>query len=71
MRVSPSLLRCIWAGRRHIARTMNVKKLLHTRMRVDDLERTVIFYEQALGLSVVRRFTSPRGAKLVFYHRLP
>ncbi len=60
------LPRCIWAGRWHIARTMTVKKLLHTRMRVDDLERTVIFYEHALGLAVVRRFTSPRGAKLVF-----
>jgi lactoylglutathione lyase len=45
---------------------MNVKKLLHTRMRVNDLERTVKFYEQALGLTVSRRHTSPRGAQLVF-----
>jgi lactoylglutathione lyase len=43
-----------------------VKKLLHTRMRVNDLERTVKFYEQALGLRVARRHTSPRGAQLVF-----
>jgi lactoylglutathione lyase len=43
-----------------------VTKLLHTRMRVNDLERTVRFYEQALGLRVSRRFISPRGAQLVF-----
>ncbi|MGA2017140.1 MAG: VOC family protein [Opitutaceae bacterium] len=43
-----------------------VKKLLHTRMRVNDLERSVKFYEQALGLKVGRRHTSPRGAQLVF-----
>ncbi|HWL14647.1 MAG TPA: VOC family protein [Opitutus sp.] len=43
-----------------------VKKLLHTRMRVNDLEKTVRFYEQALGLKVARRHTSPRGAQLVF-----
>src|SRR4051794_29611261 len=47
-------------------RVMSVKKLLHTRMRVNDLERTVKFYEQALGLTVARRHTSPRGAQLVF-----
>ena len=45
---------------------MIVKKLLHTRMRVNDIERTVKFYEQALGLTVSRRHTSPRGAQLVF-----
>ncbi len=35
-------------------------------MRVNDLERSVKFYEQALGLEVSRRFLSPRGAQLVF-----
>lgn len=45
---------------------MAVKKLLHTRMRVNDLERSVKFYEQALGLTASRRHTSPRGAQLVF-----
>ena len=43
-----------------------VKKLLHTRMRVNDLERTVKFYESALGLKVARRSVSPRGAQIVF-----
>jgi lactoylglutathione lyase len=43
-----------------------IKKLLHTRMRVNDLERTVKFYEDALGLKVSRRVTSPRGAQLAF-----
>ena len=45
---------------------MTVKKLLHTRMRVNDIERSVKFYEQALGLVATRRHTSPRGAHLVF-----
>src|SRR3954466_137941 len=43
-----------------------VKKLLHTRMRVNDIERTVKFYEQALDLKVARRNVSPRGAQIVF-----
>ncbi len=45
---------------------MTVKKLLHTRMRLNDLERSVKFYEKALGLKVTRRHTSPRGAQLAF-----
>jgi lactoylglutathione lyase len=45
---------------------MNVKKLLHTRMRVNDIEAAVKFYTQALGLTVSRQHTSPRGAQLVF-----
>lgn len=43
-----------------------VKRLLHTRMRVNDIERTVRFYQDILGLSVARRMVSPRGAQLVF-----
>jgi len=43
-----------------------VKKLLHTRYRVDDLERTVKFYRDVLGLEEVRRHKSPRGSELVF-----
>ena len=43
-----------------------VKKLLHTRYRVDDLERTVKFYGEVLGLEEVRRHKSPRGSELVF-----
>jgi lactoylglutathione lyase len=43
-----------------------VKKLLHTRMRVNDLPRTISFYETALGLKVARRSISPRGAEVVF-----
>ena len=50
------------------ARTIHrmVTKLLHTRMRVNDIEKSVAFYEQALGLKVSRRHTSPRGAQLAF-----
>ena len=42
------------------------KKLLHTRYRVNDLERTVRFYKDVLGLMEVRRQLSPRGSELVF-----
>lgn len=43
-----------------------VKRLLHTRYRLDDLERTVKFYKEVLGLEEVRRHKSPRGSELVF-----
>lgn len=43
-----------------------VKKLLHTRYRVHDLEKTVSFYKDVLGLKEVRRHTSGRGSQLVF-----
>lgn len=43
-----------------------VKKLLHTRMRVNDLEKTIKFYQEALELKVARRSVSPRGAQIVF-----
>jgi lactoylglutathione lyase len=42
------------------------KKLLHTRYRVNDLERTVTFYKDVLGLQELRRHKSPRGSELAF-----
>ena len=42
------------------------KKLLHTRYRVNDLEKTVEFYKTVLGLEEVRRHKSPRGSELAF-----
>ena len=42
-------------------------RLLHTRYRVHDLEKTVAFYRDVLGLEEVRRHTSPRGSQLVFF----
>jgi lactoylglutathione lyase len=45
---------------------MKVTKLLHTRYRVNDLERTVKFYRDILGLKEIRRHKSPRGSQLVF-----
>src|SRR5918998_5289657 len=44
-----------------------VKRLLHTRYRVQDLEKTVSFYRDVLGLEETRRHTSPRGSQLVFF----
>jgi lactoylglutathione lyase len=46
---------------------MKVGKLLHTRYRVNDLERTVKFYRDILGLTEAKRHKSPRGAELVFF----
>lgn len=43
-----------------------VKKLLHTRYRVNDLEKTAKFYKEVLGLEEVRRHKSLRGSELVF-----
>ena len=43
-----------------------VKKLLHTRYRVNDLEQTVAFYKNVLGLEEMRRHKSPRGSELAF-----
>jgi lactoylglutathione lyase len=45
---------------------MIVKKLNHTRYRVNDLEKTVQFYKNVLGLQEIRRSKSPRGSELVF-----
>ena len=45
---------------------MKVRKLLHTRYRLNDLEKSVKFYREVLGLEEVRRHKSPRGSELVF-----
>ena len=45
---------------------MQVKKLLHTRMRVSDMEQTIQFYTDVLGLEVLERKVSPRGSHLAF-----
>jgi len=45
---------------------MRVVKFLHTRMRVSDLDRTIRFYTEVLGLNVLQRKTSPRGSQLAF-----
>ncbi len=47
-----------------------VRKLLHTRMRVNNSERTVRFYTDVLGLKVARSIVSPRGSKITFL-RIP
>ena len=44
-----------------------IKRLLHTRYRVSDLEKTVSFYKDVLGLEETRRHTSGRGSQLVFF----
>jgi lactoylglutathione lyase len=42
------------------------RKLLHTRYRLNDLERSVKFYKEILGLEEVKRHKSPRGSELAF-----
>ena len=46
---------------------MGIRKLLHTRYRVNDLEKTVRFYKDVLGLQEVARHKSARGSELVFF----
>lgn len=43
-----------------------VRRLHHTRYRVNDLETSVRFYKEILALQEVRRHQSPRGSELVF-----
>jgi lactoylglutathione lyase len=45
---------------------MKVLKLLHTRMRVSNMDQTIQFYTNVLGLEVLERKTSPRGSHLAF-----
>ena len=45
---------------------MRVKKLLHTRMRVSDMDQTINFYTNVLGLEILERKVSPRGSHLAF-----
>ena len=45
---------------------MRIKKLLHTRMRVSDMDQTIQFYTGVLGLQVLERKTSLRGSHLAF-----
>lgn len=45
---------------------VRVTKLLHTRMRVSNLDQTIEFYTNVLGLEVLERKTSPRGSQLAF-----
>ena len=45
---------------------MKVQKLLHTRMRVSDMDETIRFYTDVLGLEVLERKVSPRGSHLAF-----
>ncbi|MCX8108914.1 MAG: VOC family protein [Verrucomicrobiae bacterium] len=44
----------------------SVRRLLHTRYRVNDLEKSVRFYREVLGLTEVRRRKSSCGTELVF-----
>ena len=43
-----------------------IKKYLHTRFRVSDMDKSIYFYRDILGMKVVEQKISPRGSKLVF-----
>ena len=45
---------------------MHIKKFLHTRMRVSDMDQTINFYTKVLGLEVLERKVSLRGSHLAF-----
>ncbi len=43
-----------------------ITRLLHTRLRVSNMEETLLFYCNVLGLEISRRSKSPRGSELAF-----
>jgi len=43
-----------------------IKKYLHSRFRVSDMDKSISFYQDILGMEVLEQKTSPRGSKLVF-----
>lgn len=43
-----------------------IKRLLHTRFRVSNLDEALHFYTTVLDLKLVDRYESPRGSKLAF-----
>ena len=43
-----------------------IRKYLHTRFRVSDMDKSIYFYRDILGMKVVEQKTSLRGSKLVF-----
>src|SRR3982750_1890282 len=64
---SPARIVLSWRAPQLCLKPMSaVKKLLHTRYRVNDLEKTVRFYVDVLGLQETRRHKSPRGSEPVF-----
>jgi lactoylglutathione lyase len=44
-----------------------IKKYLHTRFRVSDMDKSISFYRDILGMEVIEQKASPRGSKLVFF----
>jgi len=45
---------------------MKLKRYLHTRFRVADMDRSLKFYRDVLGLEISEQSTSPRGSRLVY-----
>ena len=43
-----------------------IKRYLHTRFRVSDMEESLHFYTNILGMKVLEQKISPRGSTLVF-----
>mgnify|MGYP001211028371 CR=1 FL=1 len=41
-------------------------RYLHTRFRVSDMDKSLKFYRDILGMNIVEQKTSPRGSILVF-----
>ena len=41
-------------------------RYLHTRFRVSDMDKSLWFYRDVLGMEIVEQKTSPRGSILVF-----
>jgi len=46
-------------------------KMIHENFNVTDLDRSLVFYRQALGLTEVRRHASPDGSFVIAYLTSP
>ena len=45
---------------------MKIKKFLHTRLRISDMEQSLAFYHVLLGFEIIEQKMSPRGSHLAF-----
>ncbi|HIF02251.1 MAG TPA: VOC family protein [Nitrospinaceae bacterium] len=43
-----------------------LKKYLHTRLRVQNMDSSINFYNGIMGMEIIERKISPRGSQLVF-----
>ena len=46
---------------------IGASRIFHVNVNCSDLERSLAFYRDVLGLELIRQSTSPRGSQLAFF----